>query len=130
MNAAQFKDPLTVTELVKDWRKWRLEQELVYRDIRVPVGYITDGASVPRPLWWLLPSWGRYSRASVVHDYLCDQIVKRAPHPAAPTARKADAIFYQAMKDSGVNATIRWLMWAAVRLAGILGLRETSHIAP
>jgi len=118
-----FTGPLTLTELDLDWRQWRLEQPLIYvvgaapegPAVVVPRGFITDGASVPRPLWWLLPAWGRYSRAAVVHDYLCAAIRSGAPQPLAPDRRTADALFYQAMAACGVNVAMRWLMWAAVR---------------
>jgi len=112
--------PLTVTEQFSDWREWRLEQPLTFRAVTVPAGFITDGASVPRPLWWFIPSWGSYSRAAVVHDYLCLQLAQGTPHASAPTRKAADAIFYDAMVDCGVNTTVRFLMWAAVRIAAIL----------
>ncbi|WP_062120568.1 DUF1353 domain-containing protein [Aureimonas sp. AU40] len=41
------------------------------RWVIVPVGFVTDGATVPRCLWWFLPPWGtRESKAAVVHDFL------------------------------------------------------------
>lgn len=39
--------------------------------INVPTGFITDGATIPRVLWWLLPPIGEYSQATTLHDYLC-----------------------------------------------------------
>lgn len=123
-----FTGALTLTEMPLEWQSWRLESNLVYlldgessaRAIIVPKGFITDGASIPRPLWWLLPAWGRYSRAAVVHDYLCILIGRGAPHVFAPDRRAADAIFYQAMVICGVNRTMRLMMWGAVRLYAIL----------
>lgn len=40
--------------------------------ITIPKGFLTDGASVPRPFWSLLPPWGDYGQAAVLHDYLID----------------------------------------------------------
>ena len=40
------------------------------RIIEVPAGFETDFASVPRLFWRVVPPWGRYSPAAVVHDYL------------------------------------------------------------
>jgi hypothetical protein len=125
---SSFTGPLTLTHLDADWRQWRLEQPFVYevgflgsgRVISVPVGFVTDGASVPRPLWSLLPAWGRYSRAAVIHDYLCVLLNSGTPHAEAGTRRKADAVFYEAMKVCGVGGVVRFVMWAAVRLAGML----------
>ncbi len=119
-----FTEELTVTELDLDWRRWRLEQPLIYEvgaegsglAITVPAGFITDGASVPRALWSLLPSWGSYSRAAVVHDFLCVALDRGAPLALAPTRREADAIFYEAMGVCGTPWLTRLAMWAAVRL--------------
>jgi len=122
-----FTDELTITAL-RDGRNWRLAQPLVYevgsegsgRVISVPPQFVTDGASVPRALWELLPSWGTYSRAAVVHDYLCDCLNRGAPHVEAKTRREADAIFYEAMVVCGTGATMRFVMWLAVRTYAIL----------
>lgn len=122
---SRFTGPLTLTHLDADWRRWRLEQPLSFevdaigsgRFVIVPPGFVSDGASVPRPLWWLLPAWGRYSRAAVVHDYLWQRIDAGEPHEHAPTRRRADAIFLDAMRACGVKPWVRWLMWAAVRCA-------------
>lgn len=40
--------------------------------VKVPKGFVTDGASVPKWLQWLLPPWGAYGQAAVLHDYLLD----------------------------------------------------------
>lgn len=119
-----FTGTLTLAELDTDWRLWRLEQPLVYevgalgsgRVIAVPKGFVTDGASVPRPLWWLLPTWGRYSRAAVIHDHLCVLLDRGTPHALAPTRRRADAIFFEAMGPLGVGALTRWALWLGVRV--------------
>lgn len=41
----------------------------VYVD--VPTGFLTDGATIPRFLWWLLPPIEEYSQATTLHDRLC-----------------------------------------------------------
>lgn len=47
--------------------------------ITIPKGTVTDGASVPWLLRWLFPQMGKYSKASLAHDYLYDnQIGSRA----------------------------------------------------
>lgn len=122
-----FTDDLTITALA-DGMNWRVFQALDYevggagsgRIVTVPAGFVTDGASVPRPLWDLLPSWGTYSRAAVVHDYLCTLLNAGTPHAEAPTRKAADAIFYEAMVVCGTGATMRWTMWAFVRAYAIL----------
>lgn len=48
----------------------RYKSQKVY----VPAGYLTDGASVPQPLWGFIPPWGEYGQACVVHDFLCEYL--------------------------------------------------------
>lgn len=38
--------------------------------IEVPVGFVTDLATVPRIFWSLLPPDGEYAKAAIIHDYL------------------------------------------------------------
>ena len=84
--------------------------------IRVPAGFETDYASTPRFLWWLVPPRGLYSRAAVVHDFLCE---------TRPCSRfMADAIFREAMCSVGVPRWRRVIMYYAVRAYSICrGLR-------
>lgn len=116
-----FTGPLTVTQL-DAWREWRIDRALVYEtaggQIAVPAGFVTDGASIPQFLWSVLPTWARYSRAAVLHDHLYSLLRAGAPHPLAPARGAADAIFFEAMVACGVNSTVRWLLWAAVRVFG------------
>jgi hypothetical protein len=130
MASFKFTGPLTITEFGVDEFCWRLERELVYQDdlgapgtsITVPAGFITDGASIPRPLWWLLPTWGRYSRAAVIHDYLCTLVRRGKAHPQAPTRKAADAVFYDALVVCGVSRLVRWAMWIGVRIGDLLDI--------
>lgn len=94
--------------------RWRLQAPLTYRaatdTFSVPVGFITDFASVPRPLIWLIPRYGAYTRAAILHDYLCE---------VAPVGRSdADGIFRRMLRECGVTTPQRWMMWAAVRFGG------------
>lgn len=122
-----FTGPLTVTQVDANWRMWVLAQQLTYevgfkgsgRAICVPQGFPTDGATVPRALWALLPYWGTYSRAAVVHDYLLIRLRTGDPHPEAPTRRQADRIFLEAMEVCGTGRIVRTLMYWAVRARSI-----------
>lgn len=130
-----FTGELTLTSLAADWRCWRLEQPLVYevgalgsgRVVAVPAGFVTDGASVPRLLWAILPAWGRYSRAAVVHDYLCILIEQGARHREAPNRAIADAIFREAMAVCGVGVVTRWTLWLGARLGAIWPWRPPNE---
>lgn len=113
-----FRSLLTVREVVTDREaraQWVLTEPLVYHgnfdQWEIPSGFKTDFASVPRAFWSLLPPWGRYKKAAVVHDWLY------AGHGVA-SRREADAIFIRMMRELGVSLWRRWTMWAAVRLFG------------
>lgn len=78
--------------------------------IRVPVGTITDLASVPRILWAIFPPHGQYAKAAIVHDYLYEH--------AIGTKVWADRVFLEAMTVLGVARWRRVAMYWAVRLFG------------
>jgi len=44
--------------------------------------FSTDLASVPRSLTWLFPRYGKYTKAAVLHDFLC-QNFRNAPSTAS-----------------------------------------------
>jgi len=77
-----------------------------------PTGFITDGASIPRAVWWLIghPMHGPYQAAAITHDWL---------YVSRPVSRVVcDALFCQVLREYGVT---RWrvaAMYAAVRAFG------------
>jgi hypothetical protein len=97
----------------------------------VPIGFVTDFATVPRALRWLILPYGAYTRAAVLHDWLLEQLraweeslplhSPGSGHPPAPPAlsRDIDGIFRRALEDLGVWWPQRWLMWAAVRVGSL-----------
>ena len=94
---------------------WITLRELLYHakieHFTVPVDEGTDFASVPREFVWFIPRYGRYTKAAILHDYLCRELV---PHGRISRI-DADGIFLQAMRELGVPFLRRWIMWAAVR---------------
>lgn len=83
----------------------------------IPAGYLTDGASVPRLLWSLLPPWGAYGQAAVLHDYLCENLTIQVHGVATAIPRaKADAAFKEAMVALDVPRWKRNVMYIAVRV--------------
>lgn len=88
----------------------------------VPAGFLTDGASVPRPFWWCIPPWGPYGQAAVLHDILCEtKTMFKNDIPYQITRKEADYIFRDAMKAAQVNVVLRNVMFLAVRLWGKYG---------
>lgn len=112
---SKFTTP-AVLEMLDDYR-WRLAEpfEFWLTDnpvdiIRVPAGYITDLASVPRILWSVFPPHGRYAKAAIIHDWLYDNALR--------TKAEADRIFLDAMTVLQVPRWRREVMYMAVSVFG------------
>lgn len=76
----------------------------------VKPGFGTDLASIPRIFWNVLPPFGRYTGAAVVHDYLYQA------HEG--TRKHADLVFLYAMAELNVLPIKRHSMYRAVRMFG------------
>ena len=114
-----FTDALVVSPLA-DGKTWVIVRDFGYDvgaensgdHIDVAIGFKTDFATVPRPFWAILPKWGRYGNASVLHDWLYWTQIRPRP--------EADAIFLEAMGVLGVSPIVKRPMYWAVRLFGWL----------
>ena len=97
---SRFTDILLVSPLA-DGKTWVIMRNFAYEVgtegsgdvIDVTIGFQTDFATIPRPFWVILPKWGRYGNASVIHDWLY--------WTQARPRREADAIFLEAMGEIG-----------------------------
>lgn len=86
--------------------------------VRVRPGFRTDGASIPRYLWWLIghPMHAPFVRGAVVHDfYYRTATIERAV---------ADAILRAMLIEDGVSAIRAGVMYYAVRAFGGLHWRK------
>lgn len=108
-------EPGSLTVRRVDAERWALVEDLVYQGrwerFVVPAGFRTDFASVPRVVTWLVPRFGAYTLAAILHDWLSTVGIQTG----AVTAREADGIFRRVMRESGVPVLRRWVMWAGVR---------------
>lgn len=108
----------------------------------VPAGFVTDFASVPRFATWLIPRFGKYTKAAILHDWLCVRLANEhsgpltGPIPRA-SAVDTDGLFRRVMREEGVSWLQRWLMWTGVRWgalanparrAGWFSWRETPKV--
>lgn len=113
---------LTVRSL--DAATWALVEELTYRGrwqrFVVPAGFVTDFATVPRVVTWLVPRFGTYTRAAILHDWLITEGIRSG----AVSSRQADGIFRRVMRESGVPVLRRWLMWTGVRWTALASERR------
>lgn len=114
---SSFVDELIITP-TDSGMSWILKHEFRYhvgyyqsRDvITVPEGFETDFASIPRVFWRVLPPWGKYGKAAVVHDYLC--VTKERP------SIETHKIFLEAMTVLEVPKWKRYIMYAGVACCG------------
>lgn len=111
---------MELTELlVKDLMngKFELFSDYVYKTkeylIKVPKGFVTDYASIPKLLRAIILPYGKHSGASVVHDWLyssnCNLEISR---------EQADKIFLEVLKEEKVNFLLRTLMYISVKKFG------------
>lgn len=82
--------------------------------IEVPRGFVTDLASVPKFLWWIVAPFGLHAKPSVLHDWLYRSPSAREVY----TRKQADRVFYESMLVASVPARRAKLMYIAVRLFG------------
>lgn len=54
--------------------RFELAEHWQCKNVRVPKGFITDGATIPRVFWWIIPPFKpKFLPAIIIHDYLCDK---------------------------------------------------------
>jgi hypothetical protein len=148
----KFLDPLDVEYI--DGQTWRVTKEFDYRlgspdgdeYVRVPAGFLTDFASIPRLLWNILPPTGSYGKAAVVHDrlyktrrvckprrmgtsaFLCGSVLCPICGVLRPVTRaEADATLFEAMSVLNVPAATRWVIYLGVRIGGWWAWRQDAR---
>lgn len=107
--------------------------------ITVPTGFVTDLASVPRAMWWLIAPFD-VARAAIIHDLLYKVIrqyrwehqkgIKNTEDTALVKAAKiaADKVFLLGMRDADpkIPGYKIYLSWKAVDLFGNGSIKPTK----
>lgn len=122
---SRFTKALVVSPLA-DGKTWLLLEPFAYdvgeegsgQTIDVEVGFMTDFTSIPRPFWAVLPRWGKYGNAAVLHDWL----YSTQEYPRA----RADAIMFEAMGVLRVAAWQRYAIYWGVRGLGWIAWRRSQ----
>lgn len=92
----------------------RVQEDVTIFGVKIPAGYLTDGASVPRRLQGIIPRFGKALPAALVHDIRYDP-----PDRVRRLSRKeADREFFANLKRCGLNFAQRHAAYRAVRLFG------------
>lgn len=85
--------------------------------VSVPAGYVSNGASIPRPLWPIVghPFQSEFVTPAIIHDYFCDEAAKRGDYHLRVIG---DSVFFYLLRDWGVPYWKRAAMYFAVRFWG------------
>ena len=88
--------------------------------VTVGDGFVTDGASIPRAFYTLIgcPLSGKYVGSAIIHDALYNsRLLPKVD---------ADKMFLEMLKDNGVGAIKRNLMYWAVKYFGKSSYNATT----
>ena len=115
---------------------WRVVAPFTYlissdRHVSIPAGYLTDGASVPKVFWNIIPPWGKYGQAAVVHDLLCEYLtVVDNGHPVTISRAYCDSVLNQAMEALGVPTYQRLgIYWSVCAYRIVANVTQPSNTA-
>lgn len=87
--------------------RYKVLEDIMYKDVTVEAGYRTNGADIPRIFWSIFPpNKSDYLPAVIVHDYLCD----------IEDYKKADQYFNEILKTLRVGSVSRFFLVGSVRL--------------
>lgn len=108
-----------------DAKNVALDSPLVYvgkrQTFTVPRGFVSDFATIPKFLWWLLGPTGKYTAAAILHDYFCKLLWMRN---SPVTGRDADGLFRRTCRELGVDPLSRYLLWTGVRWGALFNERR------
>ena len=111
---AKFLSPLIAQKL--NGANWEITSRLMYQSdllkevISIPVGFVTDFASVPRLPLAFLVAGDTCHEAAVIHDWLYQT--------HATTRKLSDRVLSEAMRATDVPSWRRLLIYSAVRSWG------------
>lgn len=85
--------------------------------IKVPVGFVSDLATIPKIFWCLIPPQGggtkksNYAPSALLHDFLCTEF-----HNGKVTRKFADTVFLESMLEIGIKPLLAYTLWGFVRI--------------
>ena len=100
----KFADPALKYRI--DLNMFELLEDYVSPEITIPKSFLTDGATVPRIFWCLIPPYHRYLPAAIIHDYQCDLGVDR---------HFALKLFRTNLLRLGISAKYRFVMYYGIK---------------
>jgi len=113
----RFADPIYFLTKPITWKPNPGQEQ--YKEVIVPVGFVTDLASIPRIFWTALRPDGQYAYAAIVHDYL--YWFQMRPR------QESDTILKLGMEDFSIKRSTVAAIFGAVRLAGGAAWAENAR---
>ncbi|MGY8632556.1 DUF1353 domain-containing protein [Bradyrhizobium sp. 14AA] len=104
----RFADPTYFITKPISWKPNPGQEQ--YKAVTVPVGFVTDFASIPRAFWSLLRPDGIYAYAAVIHDWLYWEQDR--------SKDTSDMTLKFAMQDFKIDAATINTIYAGVRAGG------------
>jgi len=86
--------------------------------IEIPIGTLTDGASIPQEFWNILPPFGVYWLACILHDFLYNSHPKPDNIDDEEYRKWCDYMLLEAMESLEVPFIIRITIYEGVRYGG------------
>ena len=122
---SSFTTPLVITPVDGLSDTFYLQEQFRYRIgdrnskeiIEVPVGFITDGASIPKIFQNILSPWGDYGKCAVLHDFLYR-------YGQLGSQKASDQLLLEAMEVAGVEKWKQFVIYRALRIGGWLTWRD------
>lgn len=109
LEISRFRDPMYFLLKAIGWKP-EGDQVGKFQPVSVPIGFVTDFASIPRVFWSLLRPDGDYTHPAIVHDWM---------YWHQGTDRDtADEIFRLGMQAFSIDSVTIATIYNAVRLGG------------
>ena len=140
--------PEQIRAWITETRKWEVAEKWDFilpngEIILIPEGFEFDGASIPRPLWWLLSPTGLLLIPGLIHDfgYRYDYILTYDSKGMVCKGHGGagqeywDNLFYEVGMEVNDMEEINYLAWLALSLMGkaawkLNRVRDENEILP
>jgi hypothetical protein len=103
-------------ELVEDWYF-----SFNGQDFKIPKGFISDGASVPRTYWWIFSPVGVLFLPGIIHDYLYTTtrfLQADGTYGEELSRKQVDKIFKDLSNDINGLEVINFGLYLIIRVVG------------
>jgi hypothetical protein len=114
----RFRDPIYYLTKPIAWEPNKGQEN--HGKVSVPVGFVTDLASIPRVFWSMLRPDGDYAYPAIVHDYLYWFQTR--------SREESDTILKLGMEDFSIDSATIKTIYHAVRIGGAASWSENARL--